>query len=406
MSQTRDQRVAQLRLLLQRREEGRDLDYKQDLHLDSKGDKAEFVKDALALANSTNTGVAHIVTGVEDETWKPISITNHHKQTQLNQILRGKTDPRLQVEYVELDVDGFEHGMVTVRATDPPYLVAVSDRYGGKVSTSRRNETFIARGTIYIRIEDQNEGASRVHVDEMYEAKYDREDKARELLKRFVDEDEREMDRYTLQDDAAFVRLLVCPVGIAEPILDRFSFSDKHFQDEFKETVLSVGYASPDGSPPQPLRALRFAHAGEESIRLVDDEEQGTPRKILKMHVYGNVSWGHLLWGDQVMYFDLLAVCKWIFQVVARLYDTYDSDQRVDKVRIWLRLRNFKHKLLAVQLSLPGFFHYYRYEGEEDPRIFPDTPVEASASDLAERPEKVAEDLLKLFRRSYPRQVG
>ncbi|MGB3904716.1 MAG: hypothetical protein WBB22_07315, partial [Anaerolineae bacterium] len=60
MAKRGEERVALLRALLQRKGEGADLDYKQDLHLDTKGDKAEFVKDVLALANSADVG--HIVT--------------------------------------------------------------------------------------------------------------------------------------------------------------------------------------------------------------------------------------------------------------------------------------------------------------------------------------------------------
>lgn len=404
MAKRGEERVTLLRALLQRKREGTDLDYKQELHLDTRGDKAEFVKDVLALANSAD--VAYIVTGVEDETWKPVGITKQYKQARLNQILSRKTDPRLQVEYVELELDDLEHGLVTIKATDPPYLVAVQDHYGGRVSTSRKKQTHIVRGTIYVRIEDQNEGASRAHVDQIYEATYGLHDKAAQLTKRFIEEEVLEMDRYALADNESFVRVLICPVDVVDPMLDRLDLSESGFQNTFRETVLSVPYIPPDGTGPRPVSALRYPGAGEETVELRGREERETPSKILKMDIRGNVSWGHLLWGDEVMYFDLLAVCKWIFQVVARLYDTYDSDQRVDKVRIWLRLRNFKHKPLTVQMNLPGFFNHYRYEGEEDPRIFPDTPVEASASDLAERPEKVAEDLLKLFRRSYPRQVG
>lgn len=260
MAKRGEERVTLLRALLQRKGEGADLDYKQDLHLDTKGDKADFVKDVLALANSAD--VAHIVTGVEDETWKPVGITKHHKQTQLNQILKAKTDPRLQVEYVELELDDLEHGMVTIKATDPPYLVAVQDRYGGRVSTSPKKQTHIVRGTVYVRIEDQNEGASRVHVDGMYQDKYAREDKARELLKRFMDNDVKEMDGYELEDGQSFVRLTVCPVGVIEPILDRLSLSDRGFQDEFTQTVLSVAYVPPNGSLPGPVSALRYPQGG------------------------------------------------------------------------------------------------------------------------------------------------
>lgn len=135
--------------------EGRALDYKQDLNLETEADKAEFIKDVLALANSGQIG--YIITGVEDKTWRPVGISKQYSQVQLNQILQNRTDPPVRVEYAELEVDGLTHGVVKIFGEDPPYLVMVKDRYGD-----------IQRGTIYVRNVDMNEGARRADVDRMY----------------------------------------------------------------------------------------------------------------------------------------------------------------------------------------------------------------------------------------------
>jgi predicted HTH transcriptional regulator len=85
--------------LIKKAEEGPSLDYKEDLPLQSDGDKAEFVKDVIALANSEEK--AHIVIGVEDGTGKPVGFKTPHTVEQINQILKDKCDPPISVEYVE-----------------------------------------------------------------------------------------------------------------------------------------------------------------------------------------------------------------------------------------------------------------------------------------------------------------
>jgi len=403
MVSTRDERAEQLRKLIQRREEGRDLDYKEDLHLDSNGDKAEFVKDVLALANSARVG--YIVTGIEDKTWKPLGITRHHEQTRLNAVLKDKTDPRIQVEYVELELDGTEHGMVTIGADNPPYLVAVADRYGGKLSESPRGEAHITRGVVYVRIEDQNDGASRVHLDAIYSEKETREQEVHESLALFRDREWREMDSYSLADEDSFMQLVVYPLSPREPMLDRRGLSDPDFRRGFQDTVLSVNYQPPGGGAASPLSALRDTRAGEDTVQLFQRERDGTPAKLLKMDVHGRLSWGYLSSGEMIEFFQLRAACDWLFRVAARLYDKYHLGRTADRVGIQLRLRSFAHKPLAVQLSLPGFFNYYRCDDPTDPRVFPAAPIEAAVDDLDARHGELADELMDYVKRSY-RQVG
>jgi hypothetical protein len=403
MSKSKRERATQLRKLLERREEGTDLDYKQDLYLDSDGDKAEFVKDVLALANTAERG--YIVTGVEDKTWKRVGIKQHHDQTRLNSALKGKTDPRIEVEYVELEVDGVEHGMVMINGDNPPYLVAVADRYGGRVSTSPRKEVYITRGTVYVRIQDQNDGASRSHLDIIYSRKQGREQDVQDATDTFRKTEWQEMDSYSLQDQDSLVRLLVYPVLVGKPLLDRRTLSDQDLQREFRDTVLTVHYEPPRGGSPGPMLALRHARAGEDTLRLLGRERDGTPLKLLKMDVCGRISWSYLWSHETIEYFVLRASCDWLFRVATRLYDSYDQDSSVDRVGIQLRLRSFAHKHLAVQLSKPGFFNYYRCDDPTDPRVFPTEPIEASVHDLDARHRELADELMDYVKRSYS-QVG
>lgn len=161
---------AELIQLIEKAQEGPAVDFKEDLRLESDGDKAEFVKDVLALANSG--AIAHIITGIQDGTWKPIGIKISHTAEKLNQILKDKCDPPLRVEYAEIDILHHRIGVVEIKGDNPPYIVAVADRYGGSPSTNPQKQFFIERGTVFIRNFNINEGARRTDLDKMYAGKY------------------------------------------------------------------------------------------------------------------------------------------------------------------------------------------------------------------------------------------
>lgn len=156
--------------LIKKSEEGPTLDYKEDLPLATDGDKAEFVKDIIALANSGE--MAHIIVGVEDGTGKPVGIQTHHTVEKLNQILRDKCDPPISVEYVERNILGYKIGVVEITGENPPYIVSVPDKFGGQLSANRQKSFYIQRGTVFVRNFNINEGARRADLDKMYQVKY------------------------------------------------------------------------------------------------------------------------------------------------------------------------------------------------------------------------------------------
>ena len=98
-------------------EEGPELDYKGDLVLEGDGDKAQFVKDVLALAN--NGGKTRIITGVEDKTRKLVGIKTSHTPEQLNEILKDKCDPPLHIEYLEKVIMGYKIGVIEIKGSNP-----------------------------------------------------------------------------------------------------------------------------------------------------------------------------------------------------------------------------------------------------------------------------------------------
>jgi ribosomal protein L7Ae-like RNA K-turn-binding protein len=152
--------------LIKKAEEDLVLDYKQDLPLQSDGDKAEFVKDVIALANSG--GIAYIIIGVEDGTGRPVGLKTLHTAEQMNQILKDKCDPPISVEYVERSILGYKIGVIEIKGENPPYVVSVPDKLGGPLSANPQKQFYIERGTVFIRNYNINEGAKRADLDKIY----------------------------------------------------------------------------------------------------------------------------------------------------------------------------------------------------------------------------------------------
>lgn len=159
-----------LRQLIDKEEEGPTLDYKENLDLETDGDEAQFIKDALSLAN--NGEEAHIICGVEDGIRKLVGIKTPHKAEQLNDILKDKCDPPLCIEYAEKKILGHKVGVIEITGDNPPYIIAVHDRYGGKLSKNPKDYCYIWRGMVFTRAFNKNEGVSRADLDKMYKVKY------------------------------------------------------------------------------------------------------------------------------------------------------------------------------------------------------------------------------------------
>lgn len=157
----------EIKRIIENDNESQFLDYKADLALDKDGDKAEFIKDVIALANSSK--ISHIITGIEDQTKKLNSINTHHTAEQLNSILLNRCDPPISLEYVEETIFGHQIGIIEIHGDNPPYLVGVTDIFGGLKASG--DKCYIGRGTIFIRNNNKNEGAVRGHIEKMYEGK-------------------------------------------------------------------------------------------------------------------------------------------------------------------------------------------------------------------------------------------
>ncbi len=147
--------------------EGPNLDYKKDLVVEKEGDKAEFIKDVVSLANSAK--IAHIIIGVEDTTRKLVGLKTTHSSAQLNDILKNRCDPPISLEYSEMNIYGHIIGIIEIKVENPPYIISVNDKFGGECTYGE--QCFIHRGIVYIRNNDKNDEASREHIEKMYENK-------------------------------------------------------------------------------------------------------------------------------------------------------------------------------------------------------------------------------------------
>jgi len=138
------------------------VDAKQELSLTGNGEKAEFVKDVTAMAN--NGEKSYIVIGLQDGTFADIgTLSNHYLKNNLNQLLEGKIDPPVIIDYQEFTVNGNEYGLVEIIGYNPPYIVARDFI----ANPGDRKQTKIYKGTIFIRHEDRTEGISRAELDEL-----------------------------------------------------------------------------------------------------------------------------------------------------------------------------------------------------------------------------------------------
>jgi hypothetical protein len=140
------------------------IEVKEALNLKSNGDRATFIRHITALANTDFEG--YLLIGIENKTWKlkgiPIDSPlrdSDRTQQQMNQILRSKTDPPLNVCYCTVCIEETVIGLVGVGGKNPPYVIAIGHpRYGGE--KSRGGSSYIKKGVIYVR-----HGANSVIAD-------------------------------------------------------------------------------------------------------------------------------------------------------------------------------------------------------------------------------------------------
>lgn len=219
-----------LQLIDQLRTKGKEwetVDAKQELVLKENGDKAEFIKDIVAMAN--NQTPSYLVIGLVDGTFQSVGKLNHHHiQNNINQLLAGKIDPPITVNYSEFSIGEEEYAVVEVHGQNAPYLVAQDVTH----NPSDRKRTKVYKGTIFVRHADRTEGASRTELDNLL--------KKKGFMKHFENETEY-TQKLVLEHEDYWEYLLTAELlkTRLEPIRQRFADLDKGLL--YKRTIRMKG---------------------------------------------------------------------------------------------------------------------------------------------------------------------
>ncbi len=135
------------------------VDFKRELHLGIKDEKAEFVRDVLALANTQVTGDRYLVTGFDPKTHE-FTLTADPKVTQdtIENILNEFTRPAATVNYktfVWTDGSG-EVGLLEVVRDRAKVPYRVSRRLAGEKKAIEEGQVFLRHGS-HVALADMDE---------------------------------------------------------------------------------------------------------------------------------------------------------------------------------------------------------------------------------------------------------
>lgn len=122
------------------------IEFKRELHLDTKDEKAEFVRDALALATTQVTADRYLITGFDPKTHDFATTTDSTvTQDRIEDVLNGYSEPPVPVKYTTFPwIHGSgDVGLVHVRRdrTNVPYRVKKD--LNGATKSIRAGQVFV-----------------------------------------------------------------------------------------------------------------------------------------------------------------------------------------------------------------------------------------------------------------------
>ncbi len=151
-----------IKILQTNKQEWKTVDAKRELVLHEMGDKAEFVKDVVAMAN--NREPSYLVIGLEDKTFLPVGeLLHHNTSNNLNQIIVDKIDPTIVVNYQEFKIESNEYAVVEIFGNNPPYIIACDLIH----NRQDRKQARVHKGTVYVRHGDRVVGISRFELEKL-----------------------------------------------------------------------------------------------------------------------------------------------------------------------------------------------------------------------------------------------
>lgn len=137
------------------RGEKEDIDFKQELNLDSAAQKAEFIKDIIAILNS-KVNVGYLLIGIaNDGTFKGVNTIEEEK---IQQLIHRNINPHPSISCYLVAFSDFSLcvGVIEIKGSKKPYKVS---RAFDKLS---QNEVFVRHGSV-------SANASPEEIIEMYE---------------------------------------------------------------------------------------------------------------------------------------------------------------------------------------------------------------------------------------------
>lgn len=133
--------------VLRYKSEGPDIDFKQTQYRfigGSEEDKAELLKDILAMANAWRSGTGYILLGLKDQRPHPaevVGITESVDDARVQQFVHGKVKPKLTFKYEEHLYDGKTVGVISIPKQKRAFYLAHA--YGKLKS----NVVYVRRGS-------------------------------------------------------------------------------------------------------------------------------------------------------------------------------------------------------------------------------------------------------------------
>lgn len=126
------------------------VDFKREIHLVTKDDKAEFVRDVLALANTQVTGGRHLVSGFDPKTWAfTTPVDPRVTQDTIENILNEFTKPPATVLYKAFPwMDGTgDVGLIEVVRDRSKVPYRVSRRLAGEHKAIEEGDVYVRHGS-------------------------------------------------------------------------------------------------------------------------------------------------------------------------------------------------------------------------------------------------------------------
>lgn len=158
---------------LRYRSEGPDIDFKSAQYRfngGSEADKAEMLKDILAIANSWREGPGYILLGFKDNRPHPaevVGIQDSIDDSRIQQFVNSKVKPKLTFSYEEHLYEGVTVGVITIPKQKRPFYI--TNAYGRLKS----NVVYVRRGSSTDEAEPPEATAMAVNDDGRQELKLD-----------------------------------------------------------------------------------------------------------------------------------------------------------------------------------------------------------------------------------------